>query len=128
MSCDSSKALLSSPVIRLNALLRRPAMPTKSVRLPDGSKSGVLELRLDHVTAIGIRRKRALRSRFDPRTSGALEVQRARMNLRPHGESLKRDGVPDWIPQLLQNDQEYAAPDGGAMKLSRGPVVVAHHQ
>ena len=66
---------------RVNPLLRRPAMPTKSVRLSDGSKSGVLELRLDHL--------RALRSRFDPRTSGALEVQRARMNLRPHTRKLE---------------------------------------
>lgn len=65
---------------------------------------------------------------FKDRPSGALEVQRARMSQCPRRESLKGDGVPDWIPQLLQNDQEYAGPDRRAMNLTGGPVVVAHHQ
>src|SRR5439155_743366 len=55
-------------------------------------------------------------------------VERTGEILHPRGETLPGDGSPDGTAHLLQDDQERAGPERGALNLSRGPQVVADQQ
>lgn len=46
----------------------------------------------------------------------------------PRGETLPERGVSDGRPHLLEDDKKNAAPERGAMNLSRGPQVVSSQQ
>ena len=55
-------------------------------------------------------------------------VERTEEILRPRGEALPKEALPDRHPHLLNHNQKYAGPECGAMNLSNRPQIVAQQQ